>query len=90
MNRFSLLFTALVGAVGLSACDRPSVVNNPAPSPAPTAVPVPVPTPVPTPVPGPPGPPGEQGKTGAPGAPGTSGDTTVVVTPPSGSASGTK
>jgi len=88
MNKFSLLITALAAAVSLSACDRPSVVNNPPPSP--TAVPVPVPVPTPSTVPGPPGPQGEQGKTGAPGAPGTSGDTTVIVTPPSGSASATK
>lgn len=75
------LFTALsISALGLTACDKPTVVNVPAE----TVV-----------VPGPPGPagaPGEPGKTGNAGETGNTGDkgvqgetgdsTTVIITPP--------
>jgi hypothetical protein len=66
MNSTPKLLAALMATVGLAACDRPAVVNNPPPGPA---------VAVPTPVPGPPGPAGSQG---AQGEPGTSG---VVVVP---------
>jgi len=64
--KYSMLLAALLGALGLSACDRPTVVNNP-----------PVAT---VPVPGPAGPQGEPGRTGAPGATGDTNVT--VTTPP--------
>jgi hypothetical protein len=67
----SLLLASLLAAIGLAACDRPTVVNNP-PSSSTTVA-------VPTPVPGPPGPQGEPGK---PGEPGTSSSTNVTITPP--------
>lgn len=77
------LFTALsITALGLTACDKPTVVNVPADTE--TVV-----------VPGPPGPagaPGEPGTTGDAGETGTTGDkgvqgetgdsTTVIITPP--------
>jgi hypothetical protein len=81
--KYSMLLSALFGAVALSACDKPTVVTTPAPAPAPASPStVPVPVPVPTPVPGPTGPPGPQGETGQPGKPG---GTTVIVTPPAAS-----
>lgn len=76
MNK-SLLILALLGALGLSACDRPNQVNVPA---------------APVVTPGPAGPPGATGSTGAMGSPGATGSmgetgkpgegTTVIVTPP--------
>ncbi len=63
----SLLLAMLLAAFGLTACDRPTVVNNPPNSTV--AVPVPVP--------GPPGAQGETGKTGATGS-----GSTVIITPP--------
>lgn len=73
MNK-SLLLLAMFAAMGLAACDRPTVVAVPA---------------TPVAVPGPPGPAGATGATGntgnqgAEGAPGQSGDgTTIVVMPP--------
>lgn len=73
----SMLILALLGALGLSACDRPTVVN--------------VPT-TPVAVPGPADPAGPSGTTGATGAQGSEGSqgaagktgegTTVIVTPP--------
>ena len=75
-----VLFTVLgITFSGLTACDKPTVVNVPADNE--TVV-----------VPGPPGPagapgePGEPGKTGEAGETGTQGETgdstTVIVTPP--------
>lgn len=70
---YSIMLSAAVMALALSACDKPTVVT-PAPvvvTPAPGAVAVPVPGPA-----GPQGAPGEPGKAGAPG-----GDTVVIVPP---------
>ena len=79
MNK-SLLVLALVTVVGLSACDRPSVVAVPG-SPAVVTVPA-SPVVVPGPA-GPAGPTGSTGSTGATGATGQPGDgTTIIVTPP--------
>lgn len=66
------LFAALsISALGLTACDKPTVVNVPAET-------VVVPGP-----PGPPGPAGDTGKTGDAGVQGETGDsTTVIVVPP--------
>ena len=64
--KISIILSAAVMAVALSACDRPTAVVTPA-----------VVT-VPTPVPGPPGP---AGATGATGEPGKSRDTVIVVPP---------
>jgi hypothetical protein len=60
-----LLLASLMATVGLAACERPTVVNNPPPSPAVVQVPVP-------------GPPGAQGESGKPGQPGES---AVVIVP---------
>jgi hypothetical protein len=60
--KYSILFIALITVLGLSACDRPTVVNVPA---------------TPAPVPGPAGPQGDTGTpgdTGAQGKTGTPGD----------------
>ena len=65
----SMLLATLLAALGLAACDRPTVVNNPPNSTTTVAVPTPVP-----------GPPGAQGETGKPGQPG--GTNTVIITPP--------
>jgi hypothetical protein len=73
--KYSMLLAALLGALGLSACDRPTVVNNP---------------PVAT-VPGPPGPQGEPGRTGTPGPTGDTNVTvTTPPAPPATAASETK
>ena len=69
MNR-SILMAALVAAVGLAACDKPTVVNVP---PTPVAVPGPAGTPG---APGTPGTPGSPGETGRPG------DSPVIVIQP--------
>jgi hypothetical protein len=69
----SMLLATLLAALGLAACDRPTVVNTPPSSSTTVAVPTPVP-----------GPPGPQGETGKPGQPG--GSSTVIVTPPPASA----
>ncbi|MBT9613583.1 MAG: collagen-like protein [Burkholderiales bacterium] len=61
--KYSTLFVALVTVLGLSACDRPTVVNVPA---TPVAVPGPA---------GPQGATGTQGDTGTQGATGYQGDT---------------
>ncbi len=84
MNR-SILIPALLATLSLVACDKPTVVNVPAPA-APVAVPGPA---------GPQGEAGSQGATGSQGetgyqgaegsqgATGESGDaTTVIVVPP--------
>lgn len=67
MNR-SILLMALLTALGLGACEKPTVVNVPA---APAAAP------------GPAGPQGATGDQGNKGETGKSGDgTTVIVAPP--------
>lgn len=84
MKHLPLLAT-LVAALGLAACDRPTVVNTPPSS----TVAVPVPVPVGVGVPGPagePGKPGAPGMTGSPGSPGAPGDTNVIVVQPPASA----
>lgn len=64
------LMAALLGALALTACDRPNVVNVP-PAPAPAAIP------------GPAGAPGATGATGAQGSTGDSGSgTSVIIMPP--------
>lgn len=80
MNR-SMLTLAVLSALSLAACEKPTVVNVPN-SPAPVTVPVPVPVAVP-------GPAGPQGAPGSPGMDGNKGDTgkpgdqtTVIITPP--------
>ena len=71
--KYSILISAMLATLSLAACDKPTVVNVPAP----VAAPAPVP-----------GPPGPQGATGAPGSEGVKGEpgkpgdsTTVIVTP---------
>jgi hypothetical protein len=59
--KYSLLFASLITVFGLTACDRPTVVNVPAP-----AAPVPGPA-------GPQGATGTQGETGTQGATGAQG-----------------
>jgi len=61
--KYSTLFVALVTVLGLSACEKPTVVNVPA---TPVAVPGPA---------GPQGATGTPGDTGTQGATGTQGDT---------------
>jgi Collagen triple helix repeat (20 copies) len=80
----SIMFSAVLMALALSACNKPTVVTPP-----PSVVAVPVPTGVP----GPAGPTGatgatgaaaekgDTGATGATGAPGKSGGSTVVIVP---------
>jgi hypothetical protein len=80
MNR-SLLITAALAALSLSACDRPVVVNTP---PAPAGVPGPAGPTGATGSQGNQGNPGYDGSKGEPGKPGTG--TTVIVTPPAASA----
>jgi len=86
MNRYIYLAMPLL-ALGLQACDKPTVVNVPPP---------------PVVAPGPPGPPGETGNTGSTGSTGATGatgspgfdgatgkpgtGTTVIVVPPAASA----
>lgn len=69
--KYTTLLAALLAALGLAACEKPTVVNNP---PANTSTTITQP--------GPPGPPGPSGAPGAPGAPGDSKPDTVIVTPP--------
>ena len=78
----SMLLATLLAAIGLAACERPTVVNNP---PSTTVA-------VPTPVPGPPGPQGAPGKPGEPApssqsTPSGSSTTNVTITPPASSGS---
>lgn len=77
---------ALLAALFLAACERPTVVNVPPAQPAAVPVPVPVPGPAGPPrVPGPqgqPGTPGPEGMEGPPGSPGRPGGTAVIVVPP--------
>lgn len=74
--KYSTLLVALVAVFGLSACEKPTVVNVP---PSPVAVPGPAVV-----VPGPAGPagaPGSPGYDGAKGDPGKPGSETVVIVP---------
>lgn len=67
--KYSILFASLITMLGLSACDRPTVVNVPA-----TQAPVPGPA-------GPQGATGTQGDEGAKGDTGKTGGDTVVIVP---------
>ena len=61
--RYSILFTAVLAALSLSACEKATVVTTPASTaPAPTVIAVP-------------GPPGATGDKGAAGGTGATGDT---------------
>ena len=71
--RYSMILVGLITVLGLSACDRPTVVNTPS-----TPVPVVVPG-APGPA-GPAGPPGYEGAKGDPGKPG--GDAVIIVPVP--------
>ena len=88
MKKYSILLATLIAAAGLTACDRPTVVNTPAPATVEHTTEVPVAVPVPVPVPGAPGAPGPEGAKGdagtpgAEGAPGKPGGDTVIVVPP--------
>ena len=80
MNKL-VLSLAWLGALGLSACDRPNQINVPV---SPVVVPGPA---------GPPGATGNTGATGSPGATGSAGETgkpgegtTVIVKPPASAA----
>ena len=79
MNKVFLI-PALLGALMLSACEKPTTVNVPATPSTPVIVPV---------VPGPPGAPGATGAPGVDGAKGATGatgdNTTVIVVPPAAS-----
>ena len=77
--KYSTVILSLVAALGLAACEKPTVVNVPPPSTTTVTVPVAVPVAVPGPA-GPAGAPGVDGSKGEPGKPGES--TTVIVTPP--------
>ncbi|MBT9492911.1 MAG: hypothetical protein IV107_11325 [Paucibacter sp.] len=64
----TVLLASLLLSLGLTACEKPTVVNVPPPA---------------APVAGPAGPAGQTGQPGPQGASGAQGDTTViVVTPP--------
>lgn len=80
MNK-STLALMLLGAIGLAACDRPTVVTVPA-----TTVAVPGPA-GPTGATGATGQTGGEGITGATGATGKSGEGTTVIVVPAASAS---
>ena len=75
--KYSMLLAASLAIVGVSACEKPTVINTPAPvvttPPSSTQV-----VPVPVPVPGPQGAPGAEGPKGEPGK---GGDTVIVVPP---------
>ena len=70
--KYSMIASALVAALGLSACEKTVVQPVPVPSPPPVAVPGPA---------GPPGPQGAPGASGPEGAPGKSGGAVVVIPP---------
>jgi len=81
MNR-TILIPALLATLTLVACDKPTVVNVPAPA-APDAVPGPAGPQGATGSQGETGYQGEQGVTGSQGDTGKTGDsTTVIVVPP--------
>ncbi|WP_310383398.1 hypothetical protein [Roseateles sp.] len=63
----SVLLASLVLSLGLTACEKPTVVNVPPPA---------------SPVAGPAGPAGPSGMAGPQGASGAQGDTTVIVVAP--------
>jgi hypothetical protein len=73
--KYSMLFAASLVILALAACEKPTVINTPAPmvnTPPPSTQIVPVPVP---------GPQGQAGAEGAKGDPGKGGDTVVVVPP---------
>ncbi len=70
--KYSLLLVALVAVLGLSACDKPTVVNVPA---TPVAVPGPAGPQGATGIQGSTGYDGAKGNTGSPGYDGSKGDT---------------
>lgn len=79
---------ALLTALSLAACDKPTVVNVPANSPAVVPVPVAVPGPAgATGATGNTGPSGSDGAKGSTGATGATGEGTTVVVVPSAAAS---
>ena len=81
MNRL-MLPLSLMAMLSLAACDKPTVVNVPAPAAAPATTVVAVPGPA-----GPPGATGSQGMEGNKGDTGKAGEgTTVIVMPPAASA----
>lgn len=70
MNRSMLMMTALLATLSLGACEKPTVINVPAPEA----------------VPGPAGATGATGATGEKGTTGTSSESsTVIVMPPAAS-----
>ncbi|MBS1157891.1 MAG: Merozoite surface protein 1 C-terminus [Proteobacteria bacterium] len=83
--KYSMVFSALLLGLGLSACDKPTVVT-------PTVITVPVPGPAgpsgPSGAPGLTGDTGASGASGATGGPGATGETgktggeTIIVVPP--------
>ncbi len=73
--KYSILFAASLAIFGLAACEKPTVVNTPAP-----VVAAPPATQL-VPVPGPQGATGSTGAEGQKGEPGKGGDT-VIVAPP--------
>ena len=73
--KHAAMFTVVLLALGLSACEKKETVVTPGPT---VAVPGPA-----VPVPGPAGAPGPQGAPGPEGQKGKSGDTVVVVPPKS-------
>jgi len=72
--KYSMMLVGLLTVLGLSACEKPTVINNP---PTPVAVPGPA---GPSGAPGAPGSPGYDGAKGDPGRPG--GDSVIVVPVP--------
>lgn len=72
--KYSIVFSALLAALALGACDRPTVVT-------PATV-------VQVPVPGPAGPTGATGSTGYTGAPGATGDSGATGAPGGSGATG--
>ena len=67
--KYSMMLVGLLTVLGLSACEKPTVINNP---PTPVAVPGPA---------GPPGAPGSPGYEGPKGDPGRPGGDAVIVVP---------
>lgn len=67
--RYSMILVGLLTVLGLSACEKPTVINTP---PTPVAVPGP---------PGPAGEPGSPGYEGPKGDPGKPGGDAVIIVP---------
>lgn len=67
--RYSMILVGLLTVLGLSACEKPTVINTP---PTPVAVPGP---------PGPAGTPGSPGYEGPKGDPGKPGGDAVIIVP---------